>query len=50
MWLMLNSFSVKERPLLSTAPQRAFTFPGDVNVKPSSRLLSAYAHNAYHHV
>lgn len=46
---MLNSFSVKERPL-PTAPQRAFTFPSNVNVGPTSQLLFAHAHNAYQHV
>lgn len=46
MWLMLNGFSVKERPLLPTTPQRGFTFSDGVNVGPISRLLLAYAHNA----
>lgn len=51
MWLMLNGFSVKERPLLlPTTPQRGFTFSSGVNAGPISRLLLAYAHNAEHHV
>lgn len=49
--LCWTAISVKDEPLLvPTVPQRAFPFPSDVNVGLISRLLFAYAHDAYHHV